>query len=291
MTGPPLPAPGVDTVAGLFERGEFKSCCAATYEQPVVRWLLGGELHPGGERLTRRALALASAAPGERLLDVASGTGISAMLAARERGCETVGLDYGLSAVAEARTAAAEQRLSDRVRFVEGDAEALPFADAEFDVVVCECSLCTFPDKPRAAAEMRRVLRPGGRVAIADVVAEQERLPSQLRSAAAAVACVAEALPVTGYEELLRGAGLDPLSREPHDEALLAMLDTVESRLRGARVLGLAATEPFAGMLERAIELTSLARGATEDGALGYAILTARVGANDRSSADAGATV
>jgi arsenite methyltransferase len=282
-TAPASPA-RVAAVAELFERGEFKACCAAAYEQPVVRWLLGEELHPGGERLTRRALELVSASPGDRLLDVASGTGATAMLAARERGCDAVGLDYGSAAVAEAWAAAEGHGLSDRVRFVEGDAEALPFADAEFDVVVCECSLCTFPDKPRAAAEMRRVLRPGGRVAIADVVAERERLPSELRSAAAAVACVAEALPARGYEDLLRGAGLEALAAERHDDALLSTLDTVESRLRGARVLGLAANEPFAGMVEQAIQLTSLARDAIEEGALGYVILTARKVASNPSA-------
>jgi SAM-dependent methyltransferase len=281
-TTPASPA-GVEAVADLFERGELKACCAAAYEQPVVRWLLGGELHPGGERLTHRALELVSASPGDRLLDVASGTGATAMFAARERGCNAVGLDYGSAAVAEARAAAEGHRLSNRVRFVQGDAEALPFADAEFDVVVCECSLCTFPDKPRAAAEMRRVLRPGGRVAIADVVADHDRLPPDLRTAAAAVACVAEAMPATGYEDLLRGAGLEPLSLERHDDALLATVDTVESRVRGARLLGLAANEPFAGMVGQAIELTSLARDAIRDDVLGYAILTARVSAKPSS--------
>ena len=67
---------------------ELKSCCAATYAEPAVRWLLGGELHPGGEAATRRALELVMLGRGDRLLDVACGSGASALLAAREFGAK-----------------------------------------------------------------------------------------------------------------------------------------------------------------------------------------------------------
>src|ERR671923_304621 len=83
------------------------------------------------------------------------------------------------------------------------------FADGEFDAVLCECSLSTFPDKGRAVAEMRRVLRPGGRVAISDVVTDHARLPEQLRGTVATLACVGGALPLAGYEQLLAARRLE----------------------------------------------------------------------------------
>ncbi|MGH2990604.1 MAG: class I SAM-dependent methyltransferase, partial [Solirubrobacterales bacterium] len=159
-----------------------------------MRWLLGGELHPGGEALTRRAFELIDLDARSRLLDVGSGDGAAVLLAAAEHRCRAVGVEYGAGTVEDARRRAREVGLADRVEFVSADAEALPFADRAFDAVVSECSLCTFADKPRAADEMRRVLVRGGRLGLADVVAEVERLPGELRGALGAVACVAEAL-------------------------------------------------------------------------------------------------
>lgn len=115
----------------------------------MVRWLLGGELHPGGEATTRRALELIGLGPGERLLDIASGAGSSTLLAATEIGCEVVGVDYGAAAISGAQAAAEQRGVQERVSFVRGDAEALPFPDGEFDAVLCECSLCTFPTSGR----------------------------------------------------------------------------------------------------------------------------------------------
>lgn len=123
---------------------EVKDCCAALYAHPAVRWLLGDELHPGGEATTRRALELIGVGPGERLLDIASARGDSALLAARERGCVVTGIDYGEAAVIAAGRAADAAGVGDRVAFRVGDAEALPFAAGSFDAVLCECSLCTF---------------------------------------------------------------------------------------------------------------------------------------------------
>jgi arsenite methyltransferase len=256
--------------------GDRKACCAAVYEHPAIRWLLGGELHPGGAATTLRALELASVRPGDRLLDVASGAGDSALLAARELGCEVVGLDYGETAVRAAVAAAEAEGLGRRVRFRRGDAASLPFDAGEFDAVLCECSLCTFADKPAAVAEMRRVLRQGGRLALADVVVDPARLPARLAGPLAAIACVGEALSHAGYEALLAEAGLRVAATESHDEAAAALALRVEDRLRGARVLGLDVLDAQPFGIAEAIELAGVARGAIATGALGYAIFAAR---------------
>jgi arsenite methyltransferase len=254
---------------------QLKSTCAAVYEHPVVRWLLGGELHPGGQQSTRRALELIGLGNGDRLLDVASGSGTSALLAARELGATVTGIDYGEQAVMAAAAAADAECLDARIQFVRGDAEDLPLPDASFDAVLCECSLCTFPDKPRAAAEIGRVLRPGGRAAISDVVIDPDRLPAELLGSIATVACVGSALTRAGYEELLAEAGFEMDAVESLDREAAGLAERIEERLRGARLLGLGrlAGSPFD--VEEAIELTRLAKAAIEDGSIGYSIFAA----------------
>jgi arsenite methyltransferase len=251
-----------------------KGCCARLYESDAVRWLLDDQLHPGGERLTRRLAQIAGVEPGQRVLDVACGSGATALLLARELECDVTGVDLGARAIAQAEDAARAAGLAARVRFVLGDAEELPFPDAGFEVAISECSLCTFPDKRRAIAEMARVVRPGGTIAIADVTADLSALPAQLRSAAARVACVAEARSTDDYASLLRDAGGELVAIEPHDDDLRGMADRVEARLRVARMVA-----PAGEQRDRAAEAASLARMAIDAiarGRLGYALIVAR---------------
>ena len=259
----------------LLAADHEKACCAAVYEHPGVRWLLGDELHPGGEATTRRALELIGLQPGARLLDVASGRGDSALLAAREFGCLVTGLEYGRHAVRGAQQAVDAAGLGRRVGFTAGDAEAMPFADGEFDAVLCECSLCTFPNKRRAMDEMRRVLRPGGRLALADVVVDRPRLPAELDGAFAVIACVGEALSRSGYEALLADAGFRLIATESRAEDAAALAERVHDRLRGARLLGLDLGPRSPLSVDQAIELVGAGRRAIAERALGYAILAA----------------
>jgi SAM-dependent methyltransferase len=266
------------TLQALLAEGGVKACCAALYENHAVRWFLGGELHPGGETSTRRALELLDVGPGDRLLDVGCGAGTSALLAARERGCEVVGIDLGELAVPAARSAAASQGLAELVSFTTADAEALPFADGSFDAVLCECSLSTFPDKAGAVAEMRRVLRPAGRIAIADVLADVERLPEGLRGTIATLACVGGALPLVGYERLLAERRLQTYAVEPLDAEAARLAQRLEDRLRAGRLLELCRGSkacPFVGF-DQALDAVRLARRALDEGALGYALIAAR---------------
>jgi arsenite methyltransferase len=122
---------------------------------------------------------------------------------------------------------------------------------------------------------MARVVRAGGRIAIADITADLQALPAQLRSAAARVACVADARSAGEYAALLRDAGCEPLAIEPHDAELRAMADRVEARLRLARILA-----PPGDQRERIREAAALARLAIDAiarGSLGYGLITARV--------------
>ena len=127
-------------------------------------WALGeyDRIADGLTISTDQTLRVATIRPGERVLDLATGTGITA-IAARERGAKVTGVDLTPELLAVARNKANEAGFAD-IDFREGDAEALPFADSTFDVVVSTCGHMFAPDQPKVAAELARVTRPGGRV-------------------------------------------------------------------------------------------------------------------------------
>jgi arsenite methyltransferase len=243
---------------------EVKSCCAAVYSSAAARFLLGDSFHPGGAVLTAELIAALQVGPGNTVADVACGPGTSSLQLAQERGCDVVGVDL----------APPPDPLDEpRVRFLQGDAEALPLPDGSVDGVLCECALCTFPDKEQAAAELVRILRPGGRLALSDVVAEQDRLPAELAGVAAWVACIADARPFPDVTALLAGAGFEIERVERRDSAFAELLDRVEARLRVAAIMdGVVSTES----LEQGKTLLVAAREALADGALGYAVVIAR---------------
>lgn len=252
---------------------EVKSCCAAAYSSAAARWLLGDSFHPGGAELTSRLGRVLQVRPGKLVVDVASGPGTSALQVARETGCDVVGVDFAAESVAAATQTAAKAGLSERVRFIQGDAEALPLADETADGALCECALCTFPDKAAAARELARVLRPGARVAISDVTALPDELPPELTSLQAWVACIADARPLDEIGSLLEQGGLVVETTERHDDALGAMLDRVDARLKVARLLG---GGLFGDGLGKGQELVAAAQDALARGLLGYAVVVAR---------------
>jgi len=206
-----------------------KSCCAGFYELPIVAELLGNELHPGGSVLTRKLAGAALVGRDSVVLDVACGCGESARLLATHFGCRTVGVDYSKDKIARAITLAEEASLSERVGFVHGDAERLPFDAGSFDVVICECSLCTFPNLAVALEEMHRVLRPGGRLGISDVVLN-EAVPATLQDVFGRALCISGALSIDGYRDELVSAGFSAIRCLDVSSALSDMVAKIERR-------------------------------------------------------------
>ncbi len=254
---------------------DIKSCCAAVYEHAAARILLGDTLHPGGLALTEALGKSLGLHEGSHLLDIASGTGASAIFLAQRFGCRVTGVDYSAQSVDEANGRAANEGLADRVGFRQADAERLPFPDQRFDAVLCECAFCLFPDKTQAASEFARVLRPGGRLALSDV-ARDGPLPPSLDQLMAWVACIADARPVEDYEGYLRAAGFDIRDATRHDEALGALVDNARLKLLGADVLiGLGKLDMAPGDLAAAKEIAAEARQAITHGQLGYAAIAA----------------
>jgi ubiquinone/menaquinone biosynthesis C-methylase UbiE len=254
---------------------EVKHCCAKLYESDLAKLLLGESFHPGGLKLTEHLGSLLQLTEKSRVLDVASGTGASALFLARRFGCRVVGIDLGHQNVQRATDAAAAEGLAGQVQFQHSDAERMSFPDNSFDAVICECAFCTFPDKDTAAREFERVLRPGGCLGLSDLTRSQE-LPGPLRSLLAWIACIADAQPVETYVECLRSACFVPQTVEPHPEALSEMAYQIRLKLMGAEILvGLKKLTLPGVNFATAKELLKLAREAIDDGRLGYTIITA----------------
>lgn len=126
--------------------------------------LLGKKvIHPGGRRSTAEMVRLADFEPGQRVLDVGAGVGTTAIDIAREFGCHVTAVDIDPMMNARAVASVRAARLESDVAVAQGDIQALDFADGAFDRVIVE-AVTMFVDRPRAAREVVRVCRPGGRV-------------------------------------------------------------------------------------------------------------------------------
>lgn len=263
-------APGAATGAQL------KQCCAGFYGSDAARWLLADCWHPGGLALTHRLAEQLQLSAASRLLDVACGTGSSALTIAEAFGCQVHGVDLSARNVEQAMRAAAERGLSDRASFELGDAEGLPAAAQRFDALLCECALCTFPDKRAAAREFHRVLCAGGRLALSDVTRQPAAL-SGLDDLAGWVACVADALPLGAYAACLQEAGFREVRTEDRSDTLQTMIEGIAGRLAAGELLaGLAQVPLSPAELQRARGMLSAAHEAVRRGQLGYGVVTAR---------------
>ena len=129
------------------------------------------EFHTGGLAATREVVAALDPMAGDRVLDVGSGLGGPARLIAAQRGCDVTGIDLTPEFVEVAERLTERTGLSDRVRFVCADALALPFEDGVFDAAITQHVAMNIADRARLYSEIRRVMRPGGRFALYDVVA------------------------------------------------------------------------------------------------------------------------
>lgn len=249
---------------------QLKACCAAFYEQPVLKALFGDILHPGGLRATTHLGRLLDLTPSDDVLDVACGPGRSARHHMRTFGCRVIGLDYSWRSMREAQRSAGGSGY-----FLVGDGERLPFADGRFDAVTIECSLCLFSQKGAALREMYRVLKPGGRIGIADLALEQP-LPSAWDHLAVWVACVAGACTTEGYRQSLRHAEFADVVVEDASWALADLAQQIGERLflldvasgLGKLSLPVAPSEALAWLAE--------ARRWIADGRARYILMTGR---------------
>lgn len=157
-------------------------------------------------------LAVASLSEGETVLDLGSGGGIDVLLSARRVGPtgHVYGLDITREMVALAQANAAEAGATN-VEFLRGEIEDIPLPAASVDVVISNCVINLSTDKVIALAEASRVLRPGGRLAVTDIVADADLDAYTRRDLEAWTGCLAGALTAEEYRDLLAGAGFEAI--------------------------------------------------------------------------------
>jgi arsenite methyltransferase len=202
--------------------GGGDGCCSSDCG-PAESHLYGPEdreLVPGEALLASlgcgNPTAVAELKEGETVLDLGSGGGIDVLLSARRVG--PTGKAYGLDMTDEMLALArrnAEAAGASNVEFLRGYIEDIPLPAETVDVVISNCVINLSADKARVFAEMARVLKPGGRIGVSDIVAQDDLTPEQRAERGSYTDCIAGALSFHEYEEGLRGAGLQDVSVTP----------------------------------------------------------------------------
>ncbi len=198
-------------------------CCGPSGPDPIT-----GDLYSGAEagQVPEQALAaslgcgnpsaLAALEPGEVVLDLGSGGGIDVLLSARRVGPS--GKAYGLDMTDQMLALAREnQRRAgvENVEFLKGEIESIPLPENSVDVIISNCVINLSADKDRVLSEAFRVLRPGGRLAVSDVVVRGEIPPAIRKSVELWIGCIAGALSEADYIGKLERAGFTGISIEP----------------------------------------------------------------------------
>ena len=212
------------------------SCCADEGETPPFgEGLYGAEEReelPAAAALASlgcgNPTAVAELRDGETVLDLGSGGGIDVILSARRVG--PTGTAYGLDMTDEmlalARRNAADAGVTN-VHFLKGLIEQIPLPADSVDVVISNCVINLSVDKPGVLTEIARVLRPGGRVGVSDVVAEDRLTPEERAERGSYVGCIAGALSKGEYEAGLEAAGFDDISVEFTHEVAEGMYGSI----------------------------------------------------------------
>ena len=215
---------------------EIKSCCVNFYENDLVSKFFGENFHPGGEKLTIILGEKLGLNEESRVLDIACGPGKSAIILAKRFGCQITGIDLSEKNIDKARENVTSAGLSKLINFEISDAEKIKFENLTFDAIICECALCTFPNKKIAINEMFRVLKKGGKVGITDVIIEND-LPDNLKVILFHVACISGALSIKGYQDLLKKGGFNNIQYENQNWTLNELIKKAEKMLKGYEII------------------------------------------------------
>lgn len=212
----------------LRDTGPAVSCCSAFYEQDWVRNLAEDIFHPGGEDLTRKTIAAMQLAENASIADLGCGTGSSAILLAKENNFRVSAMDISAANIERATERA--EKAGVLIRFNQSDVNQLPYADNELDAVLAECTFSLFQQQSAVLAEISRVLKPGGKLAITDM-ATGGVLSEDITAVLAPWTCLAEAVGQEAYTDMFVAAGFEIQAVEDESDGLISLVRMLKRKL------------------------------------------------------------
>lgn len=229
----------METLAGE----ELQEFTVKYYEDQLIKGM--ENFHPGGVDYTERLATEVEIREGSRILDVASGSGETALYLAMKFKAEVVGFDLSAKMVDHAIERARNLNLQHLATFKKGDVHKMPFGKGSFDAAISECSLCLFRDKVRVIRNMAHVVKSGHKVAVSDVITKGE-IPKELHTPLLYACCLAGAQPLEETMDIFVNAGLKEVRgyeltadiKEPWKKELPVLYNEVMNAFKDAIRLG-----------------------------------------------------
>jgi len=254
---------------------DTKQCCVDFYQNELVRVLFGDSLHPGALSLTEKLGREINLSEENKVLDVGCGVGTSSIFLAKEFGCSMTGIDLSEKNIKVAESVASEQGFESLTNFMIGDAEGFDLSDNMFDSVICECSLCLFPNKEQAAKEMFRVLKKDGNLGISDVVV-RGKLPEEMQKALFKFICILDAKSESEYTQILEKAGFNNIIFDDKKKEIQHLLTDVKRRIFVAELAINMGRLKLNVDIKKVKEMLKLISECVSSGLISYAMITAQ---------------
>lgn len=203
------------------DTGVFKKAVTGVYETNTFNDFLKDGIHPGGFPLTERVAELAAPDKWSMILDIACGKGVGCVHLAEKYGCRVIGIDMSANKISEAHERGKTKGVDSQTSFTISDAESLPFAESVFDIVISECSFSILPNKEKAVQGIWRVLKPGGKFIMIDVVRKENISDPENDSLHTdchfpLIPCIAGARTLPAYIKMFNQAGFKIIHVEDH---------------------------------------------------------------------------
>ncbi|MEM2320967.1 MAG: class I SAM-dependent methyltransferase [Candidatus Bathyarchaeia archaeon] len=208
----------------------YASCCKSSviefYERRLedsIRNFIPLSYHPGGSETTKILIKETNIDKDSMVLDVASGTGETAIYIAMNFGSNVIGIDLSRKMIDYANTLIKAIDLGPKVKFILADAERIPIRDDVFDAAISECTLCLVPDMLKVLCEMKRVVKPGAKVAVSDVILA-EKIPAKLANTVLHASCISNARTLNEYVASFEETGLKEIRVEDVTEIVVEQI-------------------------------------------------------------------
>ena len=210
----------------ISKSGKKMTCCTDIYQLPMTKLLLGECFHPGGLKLTRQLAQQCLLNRNSLVLDIACGQATSAKYLTQQYGATIFALDLGLANLKQVQTTT----LSSKIKLLMADAHQLPLPDNSLDMVLCECALSTFNNRDIVLAEIFRVLKPGGFIALSDFFLNKP-IPNSLKQSLSRWLCISDTLSAINSQQQLEQKGFYQLKFINQSNVIFESIKQIQVKL------------------------------------------------------------